>query len=91
VISHRAQEGARRVYQIITDKPETAEKPEKAAGSEKPIGPVKPAAADKRSPDHTGSIDDAVVAEAPAGEAALDTLSSDDLAAEWHLPPPPTL
>jgi hypothetical protein len=30
-----------------------------------------------------------VIAEVPAGEAPADTLSSDDLAAEWHLPPTP--
>jgi hypothetical protein len=82
VIGHRAAEGARKVYQIITDKPETTEK---IGGSEKLIGPVKPA--DKRAPDHTGSIDEPMVAEVPAGEAPADTLSSDDLAAEWHLPP----
>jgi hypothetical protein len=89
VIGQRAAEGARKVYQIITDKSEGAEKPEKAAGPEKPIGPTKPAAASKRSPDHTGSIDEPVVAEVPAGEAPADTLSADDLAAEWHLPPTP--
>jgi hypothetical protein len=83
VISHRAAEGARKVYQIITDKPETTDKP---AGSEKLIGPVKPATADKRSPDHTSSIGEPVMAQAPAGEAPVDTLSSDDLASEWRLP-----
>jgi hypothetical protein len=86
VIGHRAAEGARKVYQMITDKPETTEK---TAGPDKLIGPVKPAPADKRSPDHTGSIDEPVVAEAPADEAPPDTLSSDDLATEWHLPPTP--
>jgi hypothetical protein len=89
VIGQRAADGARKVYQIITDKSEAAEKPEKAAGSEKLIGPAKPAAGGKRSPDHTGSIDEPVVAEVPAGEAPADTLSADDLAAEWHLPPTP--
>lgn len=86
VIGHRAADGARKVYQIITDKPETTEK---TAGSEKLIGPVKPASAEKRAPDHTGSIDEPVIAELPPGEAPADTLSSDDLAAEWHLPPTP--
>lgn len=86
VIGHRAADGARKVYQIITDRPETTEK---AASPEKLIGPVKPAIADKRAPDHTGSIDDPVVAEVPSGEAPPDTLSSDDLAAEWHLPRTP--
>jgi hypothetical protein len=55
VIGHRAQEGARKLYQIITD---------------------------KRSSDHTGSIggtDDAAA-------APRDTLTPDDLAAEWHVP-----
>jgi uncharacterized protein DUF5330 len=86
VIGHRAQEGARKVYQIITDKPAATEK---AAGADKLIGPVKPATADKRSPDHTGSIDEPVVAAVAAGEAPTDTLSSDDLVTEWHLPPTP--
>ena len=63
VIGHRAQEGARKLYQIITD---------------------------KRSPDHTGSIagsedtDAAQVAAAPR-----DTLTPDDLVAEWHAVPSP--
>jgi uncharacterized protein DUF5330 len=86
VISHRAADGARKVYQIITDKPETTEK---IGGSEKLIGPVKPATADKRGADHTGSIDQPMVAEVPPGEAPADTLSADDLGAEWHLPPTP--
>jgi hypothetical protein len=86
VIGHRAADGARKVYQIITDKPETTEK---IGGSEKLIGPVKPATAEKRTPDHTGSIDEPMVAEVPPGEARADTLSADDLAAEWHLPPTP--
>jgi len=85
VIGHRAADGARKVYQIIIDKPETTAK----IGGEKLIGPVKPAAADKRASDRTGSIDEPVVAQVPAGEAPADTLSSDDLGAEWHLPPTP--
>ena len=54
VIGHRAQEGARKLYQIIID---------------------------KRSPDHTGSIggDDHADASAPR-----DTLTPDDLQAEWR-------
>jgi hypothetical protein len=86
VIGHRAADGARKVYQIITEKPETTDK---IGGAEKPVGPVKPAPADKRAPDHTGSIGEPVVAEVPAGEAPADTLSSEDLAAEWYLPPTP--
>jgi hypothetical protein len=86
VIGHRAADGARKVYQIITEKPETTDK---IGGAEKPAGPVKAVPGDKRAPDHTGSIDEPVIAEVPAGEAPADTLSSDDLAAEWHLPPTP--
>ncbi len=60
VIGQRAQEGARKLYHIITDK----------------------------KPDHTGSIggaDDADGAQVTA--APPDTLTPDDLAAEWrHLP-----
>jgi hypothetical protein len=61
VIGHRAEDGARKLYRIITD---------------------------KRSPDHTGSIDgngDAV----PADAATRDTLKPDDLAAEWRAPAAP--
>jgi hypothetical protein len=72
-IGVRAQEGARKIYQTITDKPEnkienkTDRKPE----------------ADKKSPDHTGSIGgegiDIVQPDAPR-----DTLTPDDLAVEWR-------
>jgi hypothetical protein len=61
VIGHRAQEGARKLYQIITD---------------------------KKSPDHTGSIDG--TANADTAEAApRDTLTPDDLVAEWRAPSAP--
>ena len=53
VIGHRAQEGARKLYKIITD---------------------------KRSPDHTGSIGSIEQADA----APRDTLTPDDLQAEWR-------
>ena len=61
VVGHRAQAGARKLYQIITD---------------------------KKPPDHTGSIggtDNADTAEA----APRDTLTPDDLVAEWRAPPSP--
>jgi hypothetical protein len=58
VIGHRAQEGARKLYQIITD---------------------------KRPPDHTGSIGDPDNADtALAGAQPADTLTPDDLRAEWR-------
>jgi hypothetical protein len=61
VIGHRAQDGARKLYQIITD---------------------------KKAPDRTGSIagtDNADTAEA----APRDTLTPDDLVAEWRAPSAP--
>ena len=63
-IGQRAQDGARKLYQIITDKK-----------------------AEKKAPDHTGSIGDAEPA--LAGAAPHDTLMSDDLAVEWRVPPTP--
>jgi Family of unknown function (DUF5330) len=63
VLTHRATDGARKLYQIITD---------------------------KKSPDRTGSIgrDDGV--DASVAEAApRDTLTPDDLLAEWQTPPAP--
>jgi hypothetical protein len=63
VIGHRAQEGARKLYQIITD---------------------------KRASDHTGSVGAAEnAAAAPPEVAPRDTLSPDDLVAEWQAPPTP--
>jgi hypothetical protein len=64
VIGARAQEGARKIYQSITDKKSDA---------------------DKKSPDHTGSIDGPDEANAAPAEAAPhDTLTPDDLAVEWR-------
>jgi Family of unknown function (DUF5330) len=61
VIGHRAQEGARKLYQIITD---------------------------KRPPDRTGSIDGAESSHhSLPGAGPRDTLTPDDLVAEWHIPP----
>jgi hypothetical protein len=56
VIGHRAQAGARKVYQMITDK----------------------------KPDHTGSIGGSD--EAAAHLAPADTLTLDDLKADWRGP-----
>jgi len=58
VIGVRAQEGARKLYQSITD---------------------------KRPPEHTGSIDNADTTDPAQGEhAPRDTLTPDDLVAEWR-------
>jgi hypothetical protein len=59
VIGQRAQAGARKLYQIITD---------------------------KRAPDHTGSIGGISNKGPSANRATLpDTLTTDDLRAEWRL------
>ena len=64
-IGVRAQEGANKVYHIITDK--------------------KAPEADKKAPEHTGSIGGLENSDAQlAGLAPHDTLSPDDLQAEWH-------
>ena len=60
ILTHRAQDGARKLYQIITD---------------------------KRS-DRTGSIGKVADA-APAQIASRDTLTPDDLLAEWREPSAP--
>ena len=63
MIGQRAQAGARKLYQIITD---------------------------KRAPEHTSSIGSVENADAsPAETAARDTLTPDDLVAEWHAVSPP--
>jgi hypothetical protein len=62
VIGQRAQEGAKKLYQIITD---------------------------KKPPDHTGSIGSGEGAEQGGISATPpDTLTQDDLAADWRAPTP---
>src|SRR5437764_12062128 len=61
VIGQRAQQGARKLYQIITD---------------------------KKSPDHTSSIGGNEDADLSAIGAPRDTLTADDLRAEWRMPAP---
>ena len=68
VIGHRAQEGARKLYQIITDK--TDKRSDHA---------------DKRAPEHTGSIGGMADADARSPDLApRDTLTPDDLLVDWH-------
>ena len=74
VIGQRAQGGARKLYQIITDKPEKADKPEKT---------------DKRAPDHTGSIG-MESADAARSDIARDTLTPDDMQINWQGASPPS-
>jgi hypothetical protein len=71
VIGHRAQEGARKLYQIITDK--TDKRSDHA---------------DKRAPEHTGSIGGMEQADASSSDLApRDTLTPDDLTVEWRPAP----
>jgi len=57
VLGQRAQDGARKLYRIITD---------------------------KHAPDHTGSIDGLEDTEASLADAPRDTLTPNDLQAEWR-------
>ena len=77
IIGQRAQDGAKKIYQIINDKKEQLEKTDKKEQLEK---------TDKKAPDHTGSIALAGEGDAASGEAPRDTLSQDDLALEWRGP-----
>jgi hypothetical protein len=79
VIGVRAQDGARKIYRSVTDKKADEKKPDD-----------KKSETDKKSPDHTGSI--GVAANDDPGlleTAPRDTLTPDDLAADWRLPPTP--
>src|ERR1700743_2516664 len=63
VIGQRAEDGARKLYRIITD---------------------------KRAPDHTGSLGRIDTdGGTDTDQAPRDTLTQDDLAAEWQIPPGP--
>jgi len=73
IIGQRAQDGARKIYQIINEKKEQ-------------ISNEKNDKNDKKMPDRTGSIAVAGEGEAAATEAPHDTLTQDDLALEWHGP-----
>jgi Family of unknown function (DUF5330) len=78
VIGARAQEGARKIYQMM--KPAEADK--KSSEPEK-----KPAEADKKAPDHTGSIGGEEGDPAPVEVASQDTLTPNDLLADWRAAP----
>ncbi len=76
VIGHRAQSGARKVYEFITDKSDKADKPSKSEKSEN-----KP---EKKNPDHTGSIGDINVPDY-AAQVPETTLTPEDLKAGWAI------
>jgi hypothetical protein len=85
VIGVRAQDGARKIYQTITDK-KAGEGDKKADGDKKASeSEKKPSDTTKKAPDHTGSIGgieetDPVLAES----MPHDTLTQADLALEWR-------
>jgi hypothetical protein len=81
VIGARAQEGARKLYQMMTDK-KAAEADRKSSDSEK-----KPSEPDKKAPDHTGSIGGDDADPAPIDVASQDTLTPNDLLADWRAAP----
>ena len=78
VIGARAQEGARKIYQMM--KPAEADR--KSSEPEK-----KPGEADKKAPDHTGSIGGEEGGPAPIDVASQDTLTPNDLLADWRATP----
>src|ERR1700759_3731366 len=81
VIGQRAEDGARKLYKIITDKrpPDGSDKRGPDAADKRG-----PDSADKRAPDHPGSIGTVETADSSATDpAAHDTLTADDLAARW--------
>ena len=73
-IGQRAQGGARKLYQIITDKPDKSDKSDKS---------------DKRAPVHTGSIS-MESADAARSDIARDTLTPDDMQINWQGASPPS-
>ena len=84
-VGERAQSGARKVYQFISDKTEKAETKADTKAEAKPDGETKPEKSgtkkrDDKKHDHTGSIGDMATSQS--------TLTDDDLAVEWHAPPP---
>jgi hypothetical protein len=85
VIGVRAQDGARKIYHSVTDKGEKSvtDKSEKKADDKK-------SELERKSPDHTGSIgSNSADDDTPGSAAPRDTLTADDLAVNWTLPPSP--
>ncbi|QOZ67788.1 DUF5330 domain-containing protein [Bradyrhizobium arachidis] len=75
IIGQRAQDGAKKIYQIINDKKEQITNDKNDGKSD-----------NKKAPDHTGSIALAGEGETATSEAPRDTLTQDDLALEWRGP-----
>src|SRR5579871_98509 len=82
VIGTRAQDGARKIYHSVTDKKSDEKKPEDKKSEDKK------SETDRKAPDHTGSIGATEDENLPPVEMApRDTLTEQDLATDWHLPP----
>ncbi len=77
VIGQRAQSGARKVYEFITEKSDKANKPENTKSETNK--------SDKKNPDHTGSIGDAVNLPEYGAPAPDTTLTPEDLKAGWTI------
>ena len=76
IIGQRAQDGAKKLYQIINDKKDQITNDKNDGGKTD----------HKKAPDHTGSIAMAGEGDIAATEAPRDTLTQDDLALEWRGP-----
>jgi len=83
VIGVRAEDGARKIYRSITDKKADDKKVDDRKADDKK------SAVDKKAPDHTGSIGMADIDDPAVDGAPRDTLTPDDLAMDWRLPPTP--
>ncbi|QOG20105.1 MULTISPECIES: DUF5330 domain-containing protein [Bradyrhizobium] len=79
IIGQRAQDGAKKIYQIINDKKEQITNDKNDAKSDGKSD-------NKKAPDHTGSIALAGEGDTATSEAPRDTLTQDDLALEWRGP-----
>ncbi|WFU70195.1 MULTISPECIES: DUF5330 domain-containing protein [unclassified Bradyrhizobium] len=79
IIGQRAQDGAKKIYQIINDKKEQITNDKNDAKNDNK-------SYNKKAPDHTGSIALAGEGDIATSEAPRDTLIQDDLALEWRGP-----
>jgi hypothetical protein len=84
VIGARAQSGAKKVYQFITDKSEKSEKNETKA-------PVAAEKSGKKTPDHTGSIEAPDGSEPDSIAITHQTLTPEDMAIGWQPVAPETI
>lgn len=84
VIGARAQSGAKKVYQFITDKNEKNEKNDTKT-------PEAVEKSGKKAPDHTGSIGTPEDREPESIAITHQTLTQDDLAIDWQPVAPETI